>query len=109
MDRERQRSLAGAASVGGLSRPGSWTQSVPPLHIGSSEEVVCPTVGVVAGNKGCPRDTPGRGGERVWEEAAEREQEEAVERLLQWRLGWLLERQLGRRWLDVWQFVYGHT
>ena len=77
----------------------------PLLHIGSSEEVVCPTVGVVAGNKGFPQDIPGRGGERVRGEAAE--WEEAVERLLQWRLGWLLERQLGQRWLDAWQFVRG--
>ena len=71
---ERQRVLAGAASVGGLNGPGSWTQSVPLLHIGSSEEVVCPTVSVAAENKSFPRDTPGR--------VDEREREEAVERLL---------------------------
>ena len=80
MGRGHQRALAGAASAGGLSGPGSWTQSVPLLHIGSSEEVVCPTVGVAVENKGFLQDTSCRGGERVREEAVEREREEAVQR-----------------------------
>ena len=62
-----------SASVGGLSGLDSWTQSAPLLHIGSSEEVVCPTAGGVVESKGSPQDMPGRGGEWVREKAVERE------------------------------------
>ena len=58
-------------------------------------------------NEGSPQDIPGSDGERVQEEAIEREREEAVERPLQWRLRWLLERQLGLLWLCVWRFARG--
>ena len=67
--RERQRVLAGVGGAGG-----------------SSGEITCPSVSVVVDNVGSPRDIPGRNGERVQEEAVEREREEAVERPLQWRL-----------------------
>ena len=70
--RERYRSLVGAASAGGLSEPGSGTQSVPLLHIKSSKEVVCPAAGEVAENMGLPLGSPGRCGERGRDEAVER-------------------------------------
>ena len=70
--RERYRSPVGAASAGGLSGPGSVIQNVPLLHTESSEEVAYPAAGEVAENMGLPRDIPGRGGERVREEAVER-------------------------------------
>ena len=63
--RERYRALVGAASVGGLSEPGSATQSVPLLHIKSSEEVAYPAAGEVAENMGLLLGSRGRGGERV--------------------------------------------
>ena len=67
--RERYRSLVGAASVGGLSEPASVTQSVPLLHIKSSEEVAYPAAGEVTENMGLLLGSPG---ERVREEAVER-------------------------------------
>ena len=65
------RVLVGTASVGRLSEPGSGTQSVPLLHIKRSEEVAYPAAGEVAENMGLLLGSPGRGGERVREEAAE--------------------------------------
>ena len=69
--RECYRSLVGAASVGGLSEPGSVTQSVPILYIKSSEEVAYPAAGEVTENTGLLLGSPGRGGERMREEAVE--------------------------------------
>ena len=54
-------------------------------------------VGEVDYNEGFPQGILGRSGEWVQGEAVEQKREEAVERLLQWGLGWLLERQLGCR------------
>ena len=71
-DHERYRTLAGTVSAGGLSEPGSGTQSDPLPRIGSSEEAVFPAVGEVVGNTGLPLCNPGRGGEREREEVAER-------------------------------------
>ena len=71
-DRERYRVFVGAASVGGLSEPGSVTQSVPLLHIESSEEVAYLVTGEEAENMGLLLGSPGRGGEWVKEEAVER-------------------------------------
>ena len=70
--RERYLALVGAVSAGGLSEPGSGTQSALLLHIKSSEEVVCPAAGEVAENMGLPLGTPGKGGEREREEVVER-------------------------------------
>ena len=71
MGHEHYPSLVSAASVGGLSGPGSATQNAPLLHTESSKEVAYPAAGEVAENRGFPRDIPGRGGERVREEAVE--------------------------------------
>ena len=60
-----------AASVGGLSEPGSLTQSVPLLHIKSSEEVAYLAAGEVTENTGLLLGSPGRGGERLREEVVE--------------------------------------
>ena len=69
----RALSLAcGAVSAGGLSEPGSGTQSALLLCIKSSQEVVCPAAGEVAKNMGLPLGSPGRGGEWEREEAVER-------------------------------------
>ena len=70
--RERYRSLVGAAGVGGLSELGSFTRSVPLLHIKSSEEIAYPAAGDVNENTGLLLGRPGRGGERVRVEAVER-------------------------------------
>ena len=48
------------------------TQSVPLLHRESSEAVAYPVAGEEAGNMGLLLGSPGRGGERVREEAVER-------------------------------------
>ena len=72
MGRERQRTLVGTASVGGLSVLGSETQNALLLHTRSSEEVAYLTAGEVVEDMGFPRDIFGRGGERVREEAVER-------------------------------------
>ena len=69
---ERYRSLAGAASVVGLSKPGSGTQSALLLRIRSSEEVICLAAGEVVESVDLPLDSPGRGSEREREEAVER-------------------------------------
>ena len=71
-DHERYRAFVGAASVGGRSEPGSVTQSVPLLHIESSEEVAYPVAGEEAKNMGLLLGSPGRRGEQVREEAVER-------------------------------------
>ena len=71
-DRERYRAFDDAARVGGRSEPGSVTQSAPLLHRESSEEITCPSTGKEAGNMGHLLGSPGRGGERVREEAVER-------------------------------------
>ena len=71
-DREYYRSFVGAASVGGRSEPGNGTQSVPLLHRESNEEVAYLVAGGEAGNKGLLLGSPGRGAERVREEAVER-------------------------------------
>ena len=52
--RERYRALVGAASVEGLSEPGSVTQSVPLLHIKSRKEVAYPAAGEVTENTAGP-------------------------------------------------------
>ena len=69
---ERCRAFAGAVSAGGLSEPGSGTQSALLLCIRSSKEVVCPAVGEVAESMDLPLGSPGRGGEWEREEAVER-------------------------------------
>ena len=69
--RERYRSLVGAASIGGLSEPGSATQSVPLLRIKSSEEVAYLAAGEVAKNMGLLLGSPGRFGKWVRAEAVE--------------------------------------
>ena len=71
-------SLAGAGGAGGLGGPDSWRRSAPLLHRGSSGEIACPTVGVAVDNEGFTQDIPGSDGERVQEEAVEREREETV-------------------------------
>ena len=63
---------------------------------------------MVVGNRDFLQGIPGRGGERAQEETVEREREEAAERLLQWGLGWLLARQLGRLRLYVRRYARGH-
>ena len=77
--RECQRALAGAGGAGGLGGPDSRRRSASFLH---SAEIICPTVGVAVDNEGSPQDIPGSDGERVQEEAVEREREEAVEQSL---------------------------
>ena len=95
MVRECWRALADGEGAGERGRPGSWRQSVLPLHRGSSVGVVDPSDGGEDGRTEDPHCTLGRGGER------EREREEAVERLRRQE-----REQLPRHWQGLRRF-YG--
>ena len=71
-DLEQYLVLAGTVGAGGRSERGSGTQSDPPLHIGSSEEVFCPAVGQVANNRVLRPRNPDTGGGQEDMEVAER-------------------------------------